>query len=114
MIINRASKLTTLDVSMNRLKVIVKDDLSGVPYLDQLYLSDNNLKRIHPHAFVGLDQLTYLDLSTNNLVTLNEHHFRTNTRLQVLLLSHNPDLETLPVFRTNAQEFERYRYATPR
>ncbi|XP_016838257.1 insulin-like growth factor-binding protein complex acid labile subunit isoform X2 [Nasonia vitripennis] len=104
----KASKLTTLDVSMNRLKLIVKDDLAGVPYLDQLYLSDNNLKRIHSHAFADLDQLTYLDLSTNNLGNLGEHHFRTNSRLQVLLLSNNPDLETLPVFRTNAQEFERY------
>ncbi|XP_011500414.1 PREDICTED: chaoptin [Ceratosolen solmsi marchali] len=104
----RASKLTTLDVSMNRLKVIAKGDLDGVPYLDQLYLSANNLKRIHQHAFSDLDQLTYLDLSNNNLMTLSEHHFRTNSRLQVLLLSDNPDLETLPVFRTNAQEFERY------
>lgn len=95
---------------MNRLKQIGKDDLAGVPYLDQLYLSDNNLKRIHSHAFADLDQLTYLDLSTNNLGNLGEHHFRTNSRLQVLLLSNNPDLETLPVFRTNAQEFERYRY----
>ncbi|KAJ8669910.1 hypothetical protein QAD02_001169 [Eretmocerus hayati] len=104
----RAAKLTTLDVSMNRLKLIGKDDLDGVPYLDQLYLSANSLKRIHSHAFSDLDQLTYLDLSNNKLGSLTEHHFRANSRLQVLLLSDNPDLETLPVFRTNAQEFERF------
>ena len=99
-----------LDASMNRIRIIAKDDLNGVPYLDQLHLSASNLKRIHQHAFSGLDQLTLLDLSNNNLVTLTEHHFRANLRLQVLLLSDNPELETLPVFRTNAQEFERYRY----
>lgn len=95
---------------MNHLKNIAKDDLDGVPDLEQLYLHSNALKRIHPHAFSDLDQMTYLDLSNNNLVTLGDHHFRANSRLQVLLLSQNPNLETLPVFRTNAQEFERFRY----
>lgn len=94
---------------MNRLKSITKDDLDGVPSLDELYLSANNLKRIHPHAFSDLDQLTYLDLRNNNLMNLSEHHFRANSRLQVLLLSDNPDLVSLPVFKTNAQEYERFR-----
>ncbi|XP_014215385.1 uncharacterized protein LOC106644410 isoform X2 [Copidosoma floridanum] len=104
----RSSKLVTLDVSMNRLKVITKDDLNGVPYLEQLFLSANNLRKIHPHAFSHLDQLIHLDLSDNSLVNLSDHHFRANSRLQVLMLSNNADLETLPVFRTNAQEFERF------
>lgn len=106
--------MTILDVSKNRLKSITKADLDGVPYLDQLYLSGNNLKRIHPHAFSDLDQLTYLDLSNNNLMNLSEHHLRANSRLQVLLLNDNPNLLSLPVFRTNAQEFERYRYVETR
>lgn len=105
----RAPKLTTLDASMNQLKIIAKDDLNGVPNLDQLYLSSNSLRRINPHAFSNLNQLIHLDLSNNNLMALTDHHLKANSRLQVLLLNDNSELENLPIFKTNAQEFERYR-----
>ncbi|XP_032662779.1 uncharacterized protein LOC116840319 [Odontomachus brunneus] len=96
-----ASKLTSLDASKNRIRTIAKEDLDGVPELDQLFIMSNNLKRIHPHAFSHLDQLSHVDISDNNISSLTEHHFRTNQRLQVLLMNDNPVLQVLPVFRTS-------------
>lgn len=95
-----ASKLTTLDASRNKIRVIAKEDLNGVPLLDTLYIKSNNLKRIHQHAFSDLDQLRHLDISDNKLSSLTEHHFKDNPRLQVLLMNDNPTLQTLPVFKT--------------
>ncbi|XP_076247086.1 leucine-rich repeat domain-containing glycoprotein 150 [Calliopsis andreniformis] len=104
----RASKLRFLDASNNKIKVIAKDDLSGMPLMDQLMISSNGLKRIHQHAFADLDQLTYLDISDNKLTSLTEHHLRTNSRLQVLLMNDNPELRTLPEFKTTGLEYETY------
>lgn len=105
----QASKLRLLDASNNKIKIIAKDDLSGSPLLDQLLLASNGLKRIHQHAFSNLDQLTNLDISGNKLTSLTEHHLRTNSRLQVLLMNDNPELETLPVFKTVGLEYDTYR-----
>lgn len=104
----RASRLTTLEAARNRIKVIAKDDLSGVPLLDRLVVSSNEMKRIHQHAFANLDQLTHLDVSNNKLNSWTEHHLRTNSRLQVLLMSNNPDLNALPVFKTIGFEYDTF------
>ncbi|XP_011160548.2 protein artichoke [Solenopsis invicta] len=95
-----SSKLTMLDASRNKIRIIGKEDLEGVPSLDQLYVKSNNLKRIHQHAFSKLDQLQYLDISDNKLSSLTEHHFKSISRLQVLLMNDNPGLQVLPVFKT--------------
>ncbi|GAB1863514.1 Insulin-like growth factor-binding protein complex acid labile chain [Camponotus japonicus] len=95
-----ASKLTTLDASRNKIKVIAKEDLNGVPLLEALYIKSNNLKRIHQYAFSDLDQLRNLDISDNKLSSITEHHFKSNPRLQILLMNDNPTLQTLPVFKT--------------
>ena len=105
----RASKLRTLDASNNKIKVMAKDDMAGMPLLDQLTISSNGLKRIHQHAFADLVELTFLDISDNKLTSLTEHHLRTNLRLQVLLINDNPGLETLPVFKPVGSEYETYR-----
>ncbi|XP_017758503.1 PREDICTED: insulin-like growth factor-binding protein complex acid labile subunit isoform X1 [Eufriesea mexicana] len=104
----QASKLRLLDASNNKIKVIAKDDLSGVPSLDQLMISSNGLKRIHQHAFANLDQLNHLDISDNKLTSLTEHHLRANSRLQVLLMNNNPELGTLPIFKTFGFEYDTY------
>jgi Leucine-rich repeat (LRR) protein len=104
-----ASKLTTLDVSRNKIKVIAKEDLDNVMSLEQLHIRSNNLKRIHQHAFSYLDQLTYLDISDNKLSLLTEHHFRSNPRLQVLLMNDNMALQILPVFKVTGLEYETFR-----
>lgn len=104
-----AEKLTTLDASHNKIKLIHKDDLIGLPALDQLTIKSNGLKRIHQHSFSQHDQLTYLDISDNKLTTWSEHHLRTNSRLQILLMNDNPELDSLPVFRPTNQEYDTYR-----
>jgi len=104
-----SSKLTTLDASRNKIKIIGKEDLEGVPSLDQLYIKSNNLKKIHPHAFSKLEQLQYLDISDNKLFSLTEHHFKSNPRLQVLLINDNPDLKKLPVFKTYNLQYNTFR-----
>ena len=104
-----AEKLTTLDASNNKIKLIHKDDLIGLPALDQLTIKANGLKRIHQHSFSQHDQLTYLDISDNKLTTWSEHHLRTNSRLQILLMNDNPELDSLPVFRPSNQEYDTYR-----
>ncbi|XP_063995974.1 insulin-like growth factor-binding protein complex acid labile subunit [Diachasmimorpha longicaudata] len=103
-----ASKLTSLHASGNKIQTIGKDDLAGLPSLDNLVVSFNSMKRIHPHAFSHLDQLNYLDISENKLTSLNEHHLKNNPRLQTLLMSDNPGLRTLPVFNVNGLEYNTY------
>lgn len=105
----KSSELTTLEAARNKIKVIAKDDLSGVPFLDQFIVSSNGMKRIHQHAFMNLDQLTYLDVSDNKLTSWSEHHLKNNARLQVLLMNDNPDLGSLPVFGTAGSEYNTYR-----
>ena len=104
-----ASKLTTLDASNNKIKLIHKDDLVGLPVLDQLVIRSNGLKRIHPHAFSQHNQLNHLDVSDNKLTMWNEHHLKSNSRLQVLLMNDNPGIDTLPVFSPANEEYDTYR-----
>ncbi|XP_066600925.1 leucine-rich repeat-containing protein 15 isoform X2 [Prorops nasuta] len=103
-----ALKLNLLEANNNRIKVIAKGDLLGMPLLEELKIRSNEIKRIHQHAFANLTRLTTLDISNNKLTSINEHHFRTNSRLQVIYMSNNPDLRTLPVFRTTGLEYERF------
>ncbi|CAK9801615.1 Insulin-like growth factor-binding protein complex acid labile subunit [Anthophora quadrimaculata] len=103
----QAPKLRLLDASNNKIKLITKDDLSGVPLLEQLTITSNGIKRIHQHSFAHLDHLTHLDISGNKLTSLTEHHLRANSRLQVLLMNDNP-IETLPVFKTFGLEYNTF------
>lgn len=108
----KAMKLNLLDASNNKIKNIGKDDLVGMPAIDQLFLKSNGIKKIHQHAFSELDQLTYLDMSDNKITSLTAHHLKSNSRLQIILLNDNPNLESLPVFKTSGQEYNTYRYLT--
>ena len=105
----QTTKLKLLDASNNKIRIIAKDDLSGVPLLDQLIINSNGLKRIHQHAFANLDKLNYLDISNNKLTSLTEHHLRANSRLQVLLMNDNPELKTLPIFKTFGLEYDTFK-----
>ncbi|XP_017789830.1 PREDICTED: uncharacterized protein LOC108572146 [Habropoda laboriosa] len=104
----QAPKLRVLNASNNKIKLITKEDLSGVPLLEQLIIKSNGIKRIHQHSFSNLYQLTTLDISDNKLTTLTEHHLRANSRLQVLLINNNPQLETLPIFSTSGLEYNTF------
>ncbi|XP_076752750.1 leucine-rich repeat domain-containing glycoprotein 150 isoform X2 [Xylocopa sonorina] len=104
----QGATLRVLDASNNKIKMIGKDDFFNMSSLDQLILSSNGLKKIHHHAFTYLDELTYLDLSNNKLAPLSGHHFKANSRLQVLLLNDNPELERLPVFQLSGFEYNTF------
>ncbi|XP_076639572.1 leucine-rich repeat domain-containing glycoprotein 150 [Colletes latitarsis] len=104
----KAPKLKILDASNNKIKIITKDDLSSMTLLDQLILSSNDLKTIHQNTFADLKQITHLDISNNRLTTWTDHHLRTNGRLQILLMNDNPELKTLPVFKTVGLEYETF------
>nr|XP_012215054.1 PREDICTED: LRR receptor-like serine/threonine-protein kinase GSO2 isoform X1 [Linepithema humile]XP_012215055.1 PREDICTED: LRR receptor-like serine/threonine-protein kinase GSO2 isoform X1 [Linepithema humile] len=93
-------EMTVLDASRNKIKAIGKEDLEGLPSLEQLHIRSNNLKRIHQHAFSKLYELTYLDISDNRLTSLTDHHFKDIAKLQILLMNDNPALQTLPIFKT--------------
>ncbi|CAL7943817.1 unnamed protein product [Xylocopa violacea] len=104
----QGATLRVLDASNNKIKMIAKDDFFNMSSLDQLILNSNGLKKIHHHAFANLEELTYLDLSSNKLGPLSEHHFKANSRLQVLLLNDNPELERLPVFELSGLEYNTF------
>ncbi|XP_043269691.1 uncharacterized protein Gp150 [Venturia canescens] len=106
--IQEMSKLTNLDVSHNRIKFIMKGDLTGANALEKLVVASNGIKRIHQHAFTDLYQLTYLDISDNKITSFNEHHLRTNARLQILIMNDNPSLNKLPVFKVFGNEYDTY------
>ncbi|XP_050477184.1 toll-like receptor 3 isoform X2 [Bombus huntii] len=109
----QAPRVKLLDVSNNKIKIIAKDDFSDATLLDTLTIKSNGLKRIHQHAFTNLNQLTNLDISDNKLTSLTEHHLRANSMLQVLLMNDNPELETLPIFKTSGPDsntFSVYRF----
>lgn len=95
--------LRHLDASNNKIRVIPKDGLAGVPRMEHLTLRSNEIRSIHPSVFADLEMLTYLDLSNNKLTSLKESHLAGNRALQILLLNDNPGLETLPVFKTRNQ-----------
>ncbi|XP_076662432.1 leucine-rich repeat domain-containing glycoprotein 150 [Halictus rubicundus] len=100
----RAPELRQLDASHNKIRVVSKDALLSVPMLEQLMLQSNEIKWIDPNAFANLEMLTYLDLSNNKLTSLLDVHFIGNSRLEILVLNDNPDLETLPVFKTRSRD----------
>lgn len=105
----QAPRVKLLDVSNNKIKIIAKDDFSDATLLDTLIIRSNGLKRIHQHAFTNLNQLTNLDISDNKLTSLTEHHLRANSMLQVLLMNDNPELETLPIFKTSGPDSNTFR-----
>lgn len=103
-----ASKLTTLDVSNNHIKIIEQNDFSNLQSLENLIITWNNLHRIHDHAFSHIKELDHLDISGNNLSYLSDHHFRNNPRLEILLINDNPNLRVLPKFILKGMEYNKF------
>ncbi|XP_015178510.1 PREDICTED: insulin-like growth factor-binding protein complex acid labile subunit isoform X2 [Polistes dominula] len=104
----KGSELRTLEAAQNSIRSIGKEDLLGVPMLEQLIVNSNGMKRIHQHAFLHLEQLIHLDVSHNRLTSWTEHHLRNNPKLQILLMNNNPELKILPVFKTTGLKYETY------
>ncbi|KAL1459844.1 hypothetical protein WDU94_011797 [Cyamophila willieti] len=77
-----------IDLSNNRLHIILDDAFTNNTNLNHLNLSHNQLKTIEPRAFDNLDQLKELYLNQNQL-TLPEKVFFPLWNLEQLDVSHN-------------------------
>uniref|UniRef100_A0A3P9BYM6 Toll like receptor 2 n=1 Tax=Maylandia zebra TaxID=106582 RepID=A0A3P9BYM6_9CICH len=85
-----ASKLITeLDLSLNALETIMKDDFLSYAALRALFVNNNRIKTIHEDAFHPLTHLEKLDLSSNQLETLSSGWFQNLTSLHYLNLLGN-------------------------
>lgn len=62
--------LHNLDVSSNHITHISKESFSGLVNLERLYLHGNQIKSIHPEAFSGLENLLELKLQNNQIDVL--------------------------------------------
>ncbi|XP_062547020.1 uncharacterized protein LOC134212826 isoform X2 [Armigeres subalbatus] len=78
-----------LDLSINKISSIEKDDFQEYKQLIKLFLSENSIETISMNAFANLKKLLVLDLSHNRLEKLHEDLFETNENLIELNLSHN-------------------------
>uniref|UniRef100_T1KU38 LRRCT domain-containing protein n=1 Tax=Tetranychus urticae TaxID=32264 RepID=T1KU38_TETUR len=86
----RNPKLTTLDVSNNRIKEIDADIFSeNSSSLTNLNLSKNDLSFIPDKLLYHLKNLRVLNIGNNNLHTINNNIFYTLSNLEVLDLSRN-------------------------
>ncbi|XP_039879656.1 LOW QUALITY PROTEIN: toll-like receptor 2 [Simochromis diagramma] len=85
-----ASKLITeLDLSLNALETIMKDDFLSYAALRALFVNNNRIKTIHEDAFHPLTHLEKLDLSSNQLETLSSGWFQNLISLHYLNLLGN-------------------------
>ncbi|XP_063332029.1 toll-like receptor 2 [Pelmatolapia mariae] len=85
-----ASKLITeLDLSLNALETIMKDDFLSYAALRALFVNNNRIKTIHEDAFHPLIHLEKLDLSSNQLETLSSGWFQNLISLHYLNLLGN-------------------------
>lgn len=87
---NGLDNLKTLSLYSNRLTMLQRDVFRNLPNLNSLELSFNRLHSIAEDAFVSLGNLSHLSLAMNNLTFLSQNLFRNNTMLKSLRLGHNP------------------------
>ena len=88
-IFQNLSKIEYLDVSYNRLKILLHGTFSGLKKLHHLKLSHNQLNHVEADAFAGLNHLASLDLSYNQLESLNPRWFEDMYGLHILHLRSN-------------------------
>lgn len=86
-------RIETLNLRLNRIKVIEEDSFCDLTYLKSLKLSDNLINKIDSSAFDKLIQLEELNLSNNKLDSINGCLFKCLKNLKILNLSMNNILE---------------------
>lgn len=85
---NEMPRLTEVDLSFNRIKVILTDTFKGSALLTKINLSHNEISSIKYQPFETLKHLTFVDLSSNLLSEINGI-FNSNKNLSVNL-RHTP------------------------
>lgn len=83
------TNLVHLDVSINIVGVIGREDIQGLHNLTFLNLSSNDISRIDAATFNETPSLHYLDLSKNRLQTLDQSSFAALGNLTYLNLAEN-------------------------
>ena len=89
------SCLQQLDVSNNKLTVLVRGMFSGLSYLQKLSLSRNPIAYIDSGAFDELTHLRYLLLSHTSISSLSINVFGRSQKLDLLDISHSTMKEIL-------------------
>lgn len=82
-------RLTSLDLSFNRISSFLPGDLALAPALQSLNLRGNRLAVISDQALTGLWSLAHLDLALNQLVALPPTLLHQSRNLQKLFLENN-------------------------
>jgi Leucine-rich repeat (LRR) protein len=99
-----------LDLSYNKILEINNVMFKGIENLGNLILKGNKIKKIHPAAFVTIKNLRHIDLSFNDLDQISSLTFLKNPDLEVVRISDNIRLKTLPAegFESSKKAFHVY------
>ena len=82
-------KLSTLDLSRNKIKVLTSDSFNKLGELNNLNLENNFITNIEETVFDNLDKLHTLDLAYNNITVLNFRWLKDLYSLNTVSLAHN-------------------------
>lgn len=88
-------RITSLDMSGNKLRDISRDQLSSYPELTYLDLSDNEIQSVPAKAFERLTDLEVLKLDRNGIEMIKQDQFVGLRTLKILDLSKN-DISRIP------------------
>ena len=82
-------KLSTLDLSRNKIQVLTSDSFIKLGGLNIFNLENNIITNIEETVFDNLDKLHTLDLASNYITVLNFRWFKDLHSLNTLSLAHN-------------------------
>ena len=82
-------KLSTLDLSRNKIQVLTSDSFVKLVELKNLNLENNIITNINETVFDNLDQLHSLNLASNYITVLNFRWFKDLHSLNTVSLKHN-------------------------
>ena len=82
-------KLSTLDLSRNKIQILASDSFIKLGELNNLNLENNLIGHIEETVFDNLDKLHNLNLGNNHITILNLRWFKELYSLNVVSLSHN-------------------------
>ena len=87
--LNSFPNLVSLDLSVNRITHVEKENFRANLALQSINLSQNNIRSVEEHSFFRLTNLFRIDLSNNNLFSLGESTFPHKSLISLNLQSNN-------------------------
>lgn len=99
-----------LDLSYNKIVDVTNVMFKGIENLGNLILKGNKIKKINQAAFFTIKGLRHIDLSFNDLDQISTLTFLKNPDLEVVRISDNIRLKTLPAegFESSKKSFHVY------